>query len=80
MVLKLEGKQHRKGVSKTNGRDYDFIVVHLLMILPYVEGKAAVTKNISSDLIPYDRLLVGQLYDFQTDFNGNVTAVIPAKP
>ena len=79
MILKLEGKQHRQGVSKSTGRDYDFIVVHLLMNLPYVEGKAAVTKNISTNIISYDRLLVGQVYDFQTDFNGNVTAVVPAK-
>lgn len=80
MILKLEGKQHRKGVSQKSGRDYDFIVAHFLMPLSYVEGKAAVTKNISTDVISFDRLIVGQLYDFQTDFNGNVTAVIPAKP
>ena len=80
MILKIEGKQHRKGVSSKSGREYDFIVVHVLMNQPYVEGKAAVTKNISSDVISFDKLLVGQSYDFQTDFDGNVISVVPARP
>lgn len=79
MVIKIEGKQHKKGISQKNGNSYDFIIVHTLMKVPYVEGLAAVTKNISVDLIAYDRLIVGSYYDFQTDFNGNVTSVTPAK-
>lgn len=80
MIIKVEGKQHRKGISNKTGNSYDFIVVHCLCTLPYVEGKAAVQKNLSTSVIDYDKILVGQYYDFQTDFSGNVTCVIPAKP
>lgn len=79
MVIKIEGKQHMQGVSKKTGNKYDFITVHTLMKLPYVDGLAAVTKNIGVDVIAYDRINVGSYYDFQTDFNGNVISVTPAK-
>lgn len=79
MIIKIEGKQHMQGVSKKTGKKYDFITIHTLMKMPYVEGLAAVTKNIGVDVIAYNSIIVGSYYDFQTDFKGNVTSVTPAK-
>ena len=78
MVVKIEGKEHRQGVSKA-GRNYDFIVLHFLAKQRYVEGQAAVTKNVSSDTVDYNRILVGQFYDLEIDLSGNITGMRPAK-
>lgn len=79
MILRLEGKKHWKGTNK-DGKAYDFVAIHVLMedARHGVEGKAAVVKNIY-DSGAYDRLIVGQYYDFQTDFDGNVVSFSPAK-
>lgn len=78
MILKLEGKRHFKGTSNRTGNDYDFVAIHVLMPQSGVEGKAAVVKNIY-DSAAFDKLLVGQYYDFQTDFDGNIISFLPAK-
>lgn len=78
MILKLEGKRHFRGTSKNSGNNYDFTQIHVLMPQANVDGKAAVVKNIY-DSGAYDRLIVGQYYDFQTDFDGNVVSFNPAK-
>lgn len=77
MILKLEGKRHFKGTSKS-GNAYDFCQIHVLMPQANVDGRAAVTKNIY-DGGAYDKLVVGCMYDFQTDFDGNVVSFAPAK-
>lgn len=79
MIVKLEGKQHLKGVSRRTGSPYDFITIHFLQKSANVDGLAAMTKNISPSIVDYDRLIVGQHYDFQTDLDGNIITVVPAK-
>lgn len=78
MVVKIEGKEHRQGVSKT-GRNYDFIVLHFLAKQRYVDGMAAITKNVNSDTVDYAQILVGQHYDLDIDLSGNITGMRTAK-
>lgn len=77
MILKIEGKRHFKGTSKS-GNQYDFTQIHVLVPAQGVEGKAAVVKNI------YDsnasNIIVGQYYDFDIDLDGNIIGYHPAKP
>lgn len=78
MVIRLEGKEHRKGTSKS-GKAYDFIVLHFLGKLRGVEGLGAVQKLVDSDLISYDDLLVGQHYELEPDLDGNIISIKVAK-
>lgn len=78
MVVKVEGKAHRQGVSKA-GKNYDFIVLHFLARESGVDGMAAVTKNINTSVCPYEQILVGQHYDLEVDFSGNIVGMRPAK-
>jgi len=78
MVVKVDGKEHRKGVSKA-GKNYDFHVIHFLAPDRRVEGLAAVTKIIDTSVIEYEKILVGQHYDLVPDFDGNIIEMRPAK-
>lgn len=74
MVVKIEGKEHRQGVSKA-GKQYDFITLHFLAKQRGVEGLAAVSKIIDTALIPYDHILVGQHYELEPDLDGNIIGI-----
>ena len=78
MVIRLEGKEHRKGTSK-RGQDYDFLVLHFLGKTRGVEGLGAVQKLVDPNLMPYDDLLVGQHYELEPDLDGNIIAIKVAK-
>lgn len=78
MVVKVEGKEHREGVSKA-GRNYNFNVLHFMGRQAGVEGLAAITKIVDTSVISYDDILVGQHYELEPDFNGNIISVHPAK-
>jgi len=78
MVVKIEGKEHRQGVSKA-GKNYDFISLHFLARQTGVEGLAAVSKIVNTTVIPYDNIIVGQHYDLEVDFSGNIIGMHPAK-
>jgi hypothetical protein len=78
MVVKIEGKEHRQGVSKA-GKNYDFISLHFLARQNGVEGHAAVSKIVNTSVIPYENILVGQHYDLEVDFGGNVIGIKPVK-
>lgn len=78
MVVKVEGKEHRQGVSKA-GKNYDFISLHFLARQNGVDGLAAVSKIVNTSVIPYESILVGQQYDLEVDFGGNVIGMKPAK-
>lgn len=78
-VIKVEGKEHRQGMSK-RGNEYDFIVLHFLADRQRgVEGRAAVQKLMNPDILPYQDILVGQHYDLETDLNGEIVGMTPAK-
>lgn len=79
MIYKVYGKQHCKGVSRKTGKDYDFINFHLLVKDRNVDGLACCVKMVDPSVVDYNSILVNQNYEFTTDFNGNVTAVTPAK-
>lgn len=79
MILKVEGIAHMKGVSKKTGNSYDFYTIHFLSKLRNVNGLAAMTKNISTDVTGIDRVIVGQHYNVETDLNGKVISITPAK-
>lgn len=78
MVVKIEGKEHRQGVSKA-GKNYDFINLHFLGRQNGVEGLAAISKIMDTSVIPYENIIVGQHYDLEVDFSGNIISMHPAK-
>lgn len=78
MVVKIEGKEHRQGVSKA-GKNYDFNIVYFLAKQRGVDGQAAVNKIVDSTLIPYDNIIVGQHYELSIDLNGNIDGISAAK-
>lgn len=78
MVVKVEGKEHRQGVSKA-GRNYDFIVLHFMARQNGVDGLAAVQKLVNTSVVSFESILVGQNYDLEPDFDGNIISVRPAK-
>lgn len=78
-VYKVYGKQHLKGVSKKSGNNYDFCNFHLLVIDPNVEGQCCKVVSVDPRCCDYDKVLVGQHYDFETDFDGRVKSVTLAK-
>lgn len=78
MIVKVEGKEHRQGVSKA-GKNYDFIALHFLARQSGVEGMAAVSKIVNTSVIPYANIVVGQHYDLEVDFSGNIIGMNPAK-
>ena len=78
MIVKVEGKEHRQGVSKA-GKNYDFISLHFLARQSGVEGMAAVSKIVNTSVISFDNIIVGQQYDLDVDFSGNIIGMRPAK-
>lgn len=79
MVVKVYGKQHCQGVSKKSGKNYDFYNLHLLVKDRNVDGLACCVKMVDPSVISFDNILVNQQYDLQTDFNGNIVSISPAK-
>lgn len=78
MVVKIEGKEHRQGVSKA-GNKYDFISLHFLAKQRGVDGQAAINKIVDTNVCSYNEILVGQHYDLELDLSGNIIAMRPAK-
>lgn len=78
MIVKVEGKEHREGVSKA-GKNYNFNNVHFLARQRGVEGMAAVSKIVDTAVISYEDILVGQHYDLELDLGGNIIGMHPAK-
>lgn len=78
MNVKIEGKEHREGKSKA-GRDYNFHVIHFLAPRSGVVGNASYEKIVSSSVIDFDAIIVGQVYDLTVDFSGNIVSMVSAK-
>lgn len=78
MIVKVEGKEHREGVSKA-GKNYNFNNVHFLARQRGVEGMAAVSKIVDATVISYEDILVGQHYDLELDLSGNIIGMHPSK-
>lgn len=79
MIIKLSGKQLREGVSRKSGKPYSFIVLHFLLSERGVDGQSAQQKLVDPAVVRYESLLVGQSYNVDCDFSGNVISVTPAK-
>lgn len=80
MIVKIEGKEHRKGTSRKTGNDYDFYVLHFIAPQVGVDGNAAVQKIVDPSLIEFEKILVGMHYELEPDLNGNIVKIAPAKP
>jgi hypothetical protein len=79
MVTEIVGKCHRQGISKTSGKPYDFSEVHYLGRKKGVEGLAAVAKTVGADIIAYDDIAIGEMYDIERDDDGNIIGMAKAK-
>lgn len=78
MNVKIEGKVHREGVSRS-GKEYSFHEIHFLAPLRGVDGKGACTKIVNDRVIRYDDILIGQVYNMELDINGDVVSLSPAR-
>lgn len=72
MITEIVGKSHRKGTGKTSGKPYDFTEVHYLGRRRGVEGMAAISKTVGADIISYDDIAIGGMYDITRDDDGNI--------
>lgn len=79
MVITIGGKEHKQGVSKA-GKPYDFIVIHFLAPKKGVIGQACCEKLLDPGDVSFDDILVQQQYEIETDLDGNIVAMIPARP
>lgn len=79
MIVTILGKEHRKGKSSKTGRDYDFTVIHFAAKQRYVDGEAALTKIIGSEVLSFDRIIVGTKYQIEPDFDGNIVSMVAAR-
>lgn len=79
MIVKIEGKMRRSGVSKKTGNSYDMGFVYFLAPQRGVEGQAAMEKVVDPEEIDLDKILVGQYYELEIDLNGRLIGLRPAK-
>lgn len=79
MIVQIVGKSHRSGTSKKTGRDYDFTEIHFLCPSRNVEGQSCRTAIIGSEVCRTDSILINQHYELETDLDGNIIKVRPAK-
>lgn len=78
MKIKVIGKQHRKGISKTTGRPYDFIEIHFNGPARGVEGLGALTFGLDTQQYSYDSITVGGDYFVEFDNAGYPLEFHPA--
>lgn len=79
MIITIGGKERKTGVSKA-GKNYDFIVVHFLAPKKGVIGLGCCEKLLDPSSFSYDDILVNQAYEIETDLDGNIIGMIPARP
>lgn len=79
MIIKVLGKVHREGVSKKNGRPFNFNEIHYLGKARGVEGQAALTATLDGFDYPYERIMVGNDYNIEFDKTGFVVEFAPVK-
>ncbi|MBO5122873.1 MAG: hypothetical protein J6J01_10520 [Oscillospiraceae bacterium] len=79
MIIKVLGKVHREGVSKKNGRPFNFNKIHYLGKARGVEGQAALTATLDGFDYPYERIMVGHEYNIEFDMTGFVMEFAPVK-
>lgn len=79
MIIKVLGKVHREGVSKKNGRPFNFNEIHYLGKARGVEGQAALTATLDGYDYPYERIMVGHEYNIEFDKTGFVVEFAPVK-
>lgn len=72
MLIKLEGKQHIAGISKSTNKPYDFCEIHYLGRRKNVEGLAAVKKSVGADVISANDIIVGAEYEMTVDDEGSI--------
>lgn len=76
MVIRLEGKCHRQGVSKA-GKNYDFWLIYFLAPKRGVDGQAAFEQIVTDEVCDTESLLVGQHYDLEVGFDGKIESMLP---
>lgn len=79
MRLRIFGKLHRVGTSKSTGKPYDFIEVHYSAPARFVDGQAAKTKTLDSTLMAYEAIIVPGDYEVEFDGDGAIISIAPAK-
>ena len=79
MKIKVIGKAHRFGTSKKTGKDYDFLQLHYIGKERGVEGDAALTVTLDSELYPYDKIVVGGEYNVEYGRGGYVVNFEPVR-
>ena len=80
MKIKVIGKAHIKGHSERTGRDYDFLQFHYIGKDANVEGDAALTVNVDSDLINFDSVTIGGVYEVDYGPRGRGVGVVGMRP
>ena len=79
MIITIGGKERKSGVSKA-GKAYDFIVVYFLAPKKGVTGLACCEKLLEPSMFNYDDILVNQAYEIETDLDGEIIGMLPARP
>lgn len=79
MIIKLIGKSHRQGISKTSNKQYDFYELHIAVPAQGVVGEAAETKTIDAGFCDFDKLVLG-VYDADFDTRGRLLSLKPVQP
>lgn len=79
MRLRIFGKLHRVGTSKSTGKPYDFIEIHYSAPARFVEGQAAKTKTIDSTMMAYEAIIVPGDYEVEFDGDGAIISIALAK-
>ena len=72
MQAKIVGKSRMKGTSKKTGKPYDGTSVYVIFKDDRVEGESTSNKFVDTNIIKYDDVKVGWIYDFinETNFSG----------
>ena len=83
MVIKIEGLEHRKGISSKSGNSYDFYVIHYLSepgANRRVNGRESKNKIVDVSYVDENKFVPGAYYEVVTDLDGNVVKpIVPAK-
>lgn len=77
MKIKVIGKAHMEGTSKKTGRPYNLYQVHYNAPARGIEGVAARSAMIDPSFIPYDKIIIGNMYNLEFDNAGYVLCFDP---
>lgn len=78
MIVQIRGKQHRQGVSKKTGNQYDFWEIHYFGPRRGVTGEAAITKIVDPGLFDFEAMMLPGNYAIECDDQGDIVSLAPA--